>query len=270
MPRYVALSKTEHRYAGLLPVTCAHAATQSVVPLVANELPQVLATMVTAFVKPGERSDGYQLVALQSLRLGTNVYVNSQGRWIGGYKPAWYREHPFRLLTDPNDNRKKVVCLDEQSEFFQRDPVQGVVSLFDEDGDVSDVTRHTMKFLETLDQSRTLTDVLVSQLVEAELIVPWELTIRTSNSEGGQLVPGLCHVDEERLRSLSPELASTLLKTGAMSLAFSQLISEHRLNGLVRLHEVQAQQARSSSGSDEDVDLESLFADDDDEDNLTF
>lgn len=267
MSRYVALNRTEHRYAGLLPVSCIHALTQSAVPLVANELPQALATMVIAFV-PASEGGGYQLAAIQSLRPGMNVYVHKNGRWLGGYKPAWYREHPFLLASDPNDKQKKVVCVDEQSEFFQRDPIEGVVSLFDEDGEVSEVTRHTMKFLEKLDQARMLTNMLVSQLVEAELIVPWELTTRTPNSEGGQVIHDLYHVDEERLRELSPEMASVLLKTGAMSLAFSQLVSEHRLKGLVRLHEIHAQATRSTA-STEDVDLEALFADDDD-DNLTF
>lgn len=265
MTRYVALNKTKHRYAGLSPVSCSHAKSRSVVPLVVEELPHVVATMVSVFVRD-EKEDNFHLAALQSLSPGRNVYVNEAGQWLGGYKPAWYREHPFRLVAAPDNPQNRVVCVDEDSEFFHADSAPGVTSFFDEEGELTEVAQNTLSFLEQLDKSRRLTGLLVAQLAEADLIVPWEITARSPGGEGGQKIAGLYHIDEKKLRNLSGETAAALLTSGAMSLALAQLMTEHRLKGLVKLHDAHGQLEQAKASAD-DLDLEELFADDD---NLTF
>lgn len=266
MARFIALDKTIHRESGLLPAGNDHALEKAVVPVVAEELAQVVPTMPLAFVSQG-KGKAYELVALQSLQPGVNVYVHTNGRWIGGYRPAWYRTHPFMAVRDESGSRR-VVCVDTDAEAFQLDAGPDAVRLFDADGEPTAKTRELLVFLEKLEQSRETTQVLVNQLAEAGLIVPWEISAKDPQGEGGYDVQGAYHIDEPAMRELPPETASKLLKSGALSVAYTQLLSEHRLQGLVRLYELRAE-AKKQAGPAEDVDLEALFADDDD-DNLTF
>src|SRR5690554_4013175 len=174
MARYVALNKSDHRESGLLATGNSHALTQAVVPVVVEELHQVIPTMPLAFVRASEDS-AYELVALQSLQPGVNVYVHTNGRWIGGYRPAWYRAHPFRLVRDESGTRR-IVCVDEESESFQKEAGPDATRLFDADGEPAQKTRDLLAFLEKLEQSREITQALVNHLEEAGLIVPWKIS----------------------------------------------------------------------------------------------
>lgn len=264
MARYVALSKTEHREAGLLPTGNSHALERAVVPVVAEEMNQVLPTMPLAFVSQGEGS-AYELVVLQSLQPGVNVYVHTDGRWIGGYRPAWYRAHPFRLVRDESGSRR-VVCVDEDSEAFQK--VGGVDArpLFNAEGEPMEATRRLLEFLEKFENAREVTQALVNQLDEAGLIVPWQISAKSAGGESGYDVQGAYHIDENAMRNLEPETAARLLKSGALSIAMTQLLSEHRLQGVARLYELRQKASQQSSAPKEEVDLEALFADEDDGD----
>ncbi|XOZ33089.1 SapC family protein [Halomonadaceae bacterium KBTZ08] len=264
MAHYVPLSKTTHRQSGLVASGYAFALEQAVVPVVADELPQVLPTMAAGFVRAADNTS-FELVALQSLEAGVNVYVHTNGQWIGGYRPAWYRAHPFRLMKDAQSDRD-VVCVDEASPCFEPEAGDSAVRLFDDSGEPTERTNRTVRFLEQYQKSARATGVLVGQLEKAGLIVPWQVTARNPNTGKAQPVKGLYHIDEGGLRALDPESQAELGRSGALSVAYAQLFSEHRLKGLERLYQLR-QKANQRSRATEDVDIESLFADDDD---LTF
>ncbi len=263
MARYVALSKSIHRHMGLVPAGLRHALTQTAVPVVAEELPQLMPTMALAFVPSSVNKSEFELVALQSLQAGLNVYVHTDGRWIGGYQPAWYRAHPFKLLLDETGKRK-VVCVDEEAASFQPQADEGATRLFDDQGELTQRAKDTITFLEKLDKATSLTQILVNQLHKADVIAPWQITVRNPESEKGQQVSGLYHIDEKALKALAPELLSELVKTGALSVAYSQLLSEHRLKGLERLYQLR----NAAEQQNQEMDLEELF--EGDEDDFTF
>lgn len=267
MPSYVALSKTTHRHAGLRPAGYAHALSQTVVPLTAEELPHVLSTMVTGFILPPE-GGGYQLVALQSLHAGVNLYVHTNGRWIAGYQPAWYRAHPFRLLPD-SQTGKLVLCVDESAETFTSHAAEDAVRLFDDDGEPADITRKTMGFLENLHRGTETTRAAVTQLADAGLITPWTLKVATTTAVAPQPVQGLYHIDEAALQALPGDTLAELATSGALMIAYAQLMSEHRLKMLTKLYELR-EEADKQAGAARDVDLEDLFGDDDDDLSFNF
>ncbi|MBU2954460.1 SapC family protein [Marinobacter sp. F3R08] len=267
MSRFVPLSKSAHRESGLVATGHQFALEQAVVPVVAEEVPHVLPTMAMAFVK-SDRDDGLELAALQSLQAGVNVYVHTNGRWIGGYRPAWYRAHPFRVLVDAS-SRQEVVCVDEQSPAFEQRCSEKGERLFDSHGELAERGRNAVAFLKKLGEATAVTSALVKQLQDAGVIVAWDLTARNPNSEAGFEVKGLYHIDERALRSLDPEVLSALNASGALSVAYAQLLSEHRLKGLSRLYELR-HQASGQSRSVDDVDLEDLFGEDDDDLSFNF
>jgi hypothetical protein len=267
MPDYVPLSKTTHSESGLVAAGCGFALEQAVVPLVAEELPQTLPTMAIGFVRAANEN-GFELVALQSLQAGVNVYVHTNGRWIGGYRPAWYRAHPFRLMRDEQTDRY-VVCVDESSAAFEKQAGEQSERLFDGEGELTERTQGTVTFLEKLQKATRVTQALVGRLDEAGVIVPWALTTRNPGREEGQQVKGLYHIDEAALKALEPEVLAQLASSGALSIAYTQLLSEHRLQGLSRLYDLrnQANQQAKPAG---DVDLEDLFGEEDDDFSFNF
>lgn len=256
MSDYIPLSKTAHARAGIVPSDFAFAANHTTVPLVAEELPKVLPTLVIGFVA-SSRNKGFELVALQSLRTEENAYVHSGGRWLGGYLPAWYRAHPFGLRKD-RDSGRTVVCVDEASPAFTASPDENDVPLFDEAGELTPRARDTVAFLQNLDQATRTTRTLVDQLDNAGVIVPWS---PARQSEGQPAVPGLYHVDETALKQLEPETLGRLAASGALSMAYTQLLSEHRLQGLAKLHSLRAR----VDANDATPDLDAMFGEDDDE-----
>ncbi|GEK48325.1 SapC family protein [Bisbaumannia pacifica] len=267
MSRYVPLSKTQHAQSGVVAAGHEFALEQAVVPVLAEELPHVLPTMAVAFVQ-GEQDADFELVVLQSLQAGVNVYVHTNGRWIGGYRPAWYRAHPFRVLRDTK-SRQPVVCVDEESQAFQAEAGEDARRLFDDDGELTAQAQQTVRFLEKLEQGRRATQALVGQLRDAGVIVPWNLSARNPEGESGFDVKGLFHIDEAALRALDASVLSELAKSGALSVAYSQLLSEHRLKGLSRLYELR-KLAEAQAKSADDVELDELFGDDDDDFSFDF
>lgn len=271
MPRYAPLSHSAHFYAGIAAGDYAFALKQGVVPVVAEEVPELLATMMLGFVK-STAPEGYQLVAIQALETDNNVYVHTNGCWIGGYMPAWYRAHPFRLLPEANSDRL-VLCVDETSPCFHAESEPGDQPLFDDDGRPVERIEQLTQFLGKLEGSRQLTQRAVGQLAEAGLIVPWKIEHSQRNGEpqwgGRREVHGLFRIDEPALRRLDAERLVTLNASGALSLAYSQLLSEHRRQSLARLYELRVEHHRQRVVS-EQVDLESLFGGGNGELNLDF
>ena len=262
MPRYVALSKSAHRQAGIVPAGLSHALNVAAVPVVAEELPQLLPTMALAFVPASGQEGELELAALQSLQAGVNVYVHTNGRWIGGYQPAWYRAHPFKLLPDDTGTHQ-VVCVDETAEALTLDAGEHAVRLFDDQGEPTQRLKDTITFLEKLANAKKLTQTLVHQLQQAGVIVPWHVTVRQPDHEAGRQVPGLHHVDENALKALPADTLAELAKSGALTVAYAQLLSEHRLKGLERLYQLRT--AAENEAPKDEVDLDELFDGGDDD-----
>lgn len=257
MSRYVPLSRKHHQYSGVAPAGHAHALQQSLVPLALEELPQALAHMVTAFV-PTE-GGGYQLVGLQSLVEGNNVYLDARGSWTVGYQPAWYRAHPFRIVASTG-GAHFVIYVDEASPAFRLRGGDGTLALFDSDGEYSEGGQRIVNFLKQLHQASLLTSKVLDQLDQAGLIVPWIPRWSTEATAPGQSLQQLFHIDEQKLRVLSSEQLAGLVRSGALSVAYAQLFSEHRLRHLVELCETRWGQIAPAAPAS----VEDLFGGDDD------
>src|SRR5690606_39363180 len=123
-------------------VSNSFASAYSLSPLVAQELPRACLAMPIGFV----RSDNqYQLVAVQGLAPGKNLFVAPDGRWIGPYVPAAYRGYPFVLAN--TEDGKRVLCVREDSGLVSE--VQGEGEpFFDEEGNPSKPVQDVLNFLD--------------------------------------------------------------------------------------------------------------------------
>jgi hypothetical protein len=210
----------------------AFAAGGNLIPLVITELAQAVPAMPLGFVQRGE---GFHLVAVTAPQPGANLFVAPDGRWLGAYVPAAVRGYPFRLLK-PQGRADSVLCIDEAS---------GVVveagkgeTFFDEDGQPGKALKGVFELLSQVERSRIATQAAVDALTAAKLVQPWPLNIK----RGEQNIPvnGLFRIDEPALNALSNKAFLALRRSGALPVAYAQLLSMNQMGVLQRLLQIQA------------------------------
>ncbi len=264
MTHYIPLTKTEHAHQGWRKAESLGFATeQSAVPVLLDELPHLIPTLPLAFIqhKTDDGRHHFQLVALLSITPNLNLFVAPNGRWLGGYVPAEFRGYPFRLMTDTSSGQR-LLCFDQDSGLLSDNPAADGEAFFDAEGALSESLKRVMEFLQQCEQSRQLTQAAVNTLAQHELIAPWPINIRTAD-ESRNAVKGLFRIDEAALRNLGGDGLQALTQSNALSLAYAQLLSQHRLNGLSKLYDLHAR-AKQAEASLSASDVEGVFGTQDD------
>jgi len=205
----------------------------NILPVVAAELTHLVPAMPLGFVQNG---DTFQMVAITSLQPNTNVYVPPDGRWLGSYIPSTLRSYPF-CLVKLQDSEKSVLCIDEGSGLLVN-AGQGA-AFFDDFGAPTQAVRDVVEFLTHIERSRLLTQAAVDALHSAGLIQPWPINVQ--NGDQTVIGEGLFHINEATLNALPVEGFLKLRHTGALSVAYAQLLSMNQLSILENLSRIQAQ-----------------------------
>ena len=240
MPTYHAISRDRHaskhwnRYTNYR-----FAAADSVVPLVAAELPLAVMSLPIAF---SAQSDGYVPVAVLGLQPRNNVFVAPDWRWAGQYIPAAFRSYPFRLLQSAGE--QQVLCIDEDSGLMT-DGASGE-AFFADDGQPAQAVQDILNFLTQIEQGRLATAVACSALQKHDLIRPWAINLKTDTGE--QQITDLFQINEAALNQLSKEALLEVRDAGALPIAYCQLLSMQHLPLVGQLIEAQTKasaQARS-------------------------
>jgi len=235
------------------PTSYSFTANDAVAPLVAQELPRVCMSMPVGFVNT---PNGYQLVAVQGLQSGRNLWLAPDGRWIGPYVPATYRGHPFVLAKTSDEQH--ALCIRN---------VDGVISesegepFFGEDGKPSKPIQDVLRFLELLATNTRQTAALCTLLDAHGLIQPWNIPVKTGGDSNEQKVQGLFRVDEAALNALSAEAFEALRKGGALALIYCQLLSMQHLKTLATLTDQHAKAASAPKQNGNGLDTDLLGAD---------
>lgn len=252
MSRYIALSATAHRHEGWLKYAdYSFAQHESLLPLVADELPHALATMPIGFRKT--EKGRFELVGVMSLEAQQNLFVHPDGRWIGGYKPAVLRGYPFRLLPE-QDGERLVLCFDDESGLRIQNVNQQGESFFAENGELSPLLAKILDFLTQYEKQRRLVQQGVDALAKQQLIIPWE--IKVQDNDNVTPLEGLYRVDEAALHELPSIAFDSLNKRNAISVAYAQLFSQHRISVLSRLYQLRADLNKADT---QEVSLDALF-----------
>ena len=238
MSQFNAVSKARHvgcswqRFDGY-----SFARGRTVVPLVASETAKAALAFPIAFLAEGK---GFVPAAVLSLDGARNLFVAPDGRWLSSYVPVVLRGYPFALLTSAEDNR--VLCFDEASGLLLENA--SGEPFFDETGNVAEPTRKVLQFLTAMEAHRASTAKTCVALAEAGVIVPWDITLKSS--VGAQKITGLHKVDEAALTALSAESFETLRQAGAVPLAYRHILSMQHLPALGRLADAHAAQRQEA------------------------
>lgn len=210
MPKLIPISKEIHADKSWIRYSSYQfAAKDNLAPLVGAEVSKAVLSFPMAFIK---QQDNFTLVAVLSLTPGRNMFVAPNGQWLGGYVPSAYRGFPFRLAK-AEDRDDLILCVDEDSGLINDDPNAGE-PFFDEQGQLAKPVKDVMDFLSQIEQNRTVTDLAVASLAEAEVITEWNLKVKVGEEE--KPVTGLYMVDEAKLNSLEDAQFLHLRKTGGL------------------------------------------------------
>lgn len=223
----------------------AFAAVRAVLPLVEAELANAASAFPIAFIKQGE---GFVPAAVLGLEPNRNLFVAEDGRWLGGYVPAALRGYPFTLGR--TEDGQQVLCIDELSGLVTGGP-EGE-RFFEDDGTLSESLRRVLDFLTKVEQNRAATTASCAALQAKDLSEPWPITLKTD--QGERKIEGLFRVNEAALNALDDEAFLSVRKSGALPLAYAQLLSMQQLRVLGELAAARAPRAqRVQLGQDLDL-----------------
>ena len=254
MPELSAVSVERHgHYHWQRPGSWAFARDRALVSLLGGELARACSAFPIAFTHD---SAGYTPVAVLGLEPARNLYVAADGSWLVGYIPRALRNAPFAIATLEDGTR--ALCVDEALGLAADGE-----AFFDSDGHKTDALEKVVEELRAQERNRAATQRACAELAALEMIEPWPAEVDTAN--GRLRLEGLYRASEPALKALSPEALRRLRDAGALSLAYCQMISAQHLPTLGRLADAHANLAeKHRDGEAADIDLESLFEDDDD------
>ncbi|WP_375688503.1 SapC family protein [Pseudooceanicola sp. LIPI14-2-Ac024] len=175
-----------------------------------------------------EGEAGVSPLALLGLSDNENLSVDAEGKWIGGYIPAFIRRYPFVLAKD-GDTDKFTLCIDEASQHCNSDG-RGE-KLFDGEGEPSTYLTRMLDLSRDWERSRQATQVFCDRLSELDLLVPQKVSIRDA-AGNTSLAGGFSAVSRERLKGLSDEQLGTMMRSGHLEAVLAHLVS---LGGLETL-----------------------------------
>jgi hypothetical protein len=236
MIRYTPLDATLHRNAGLQSPPPGqgpflHATGTTACRLVASELDQALAYYPLGFREiPGDSR--YDLIAILSLEPGINYFASTEGYWNAPYIPGWFRGHPFRLLPKEGSNQY-MLCVDTDNGRFIAEAGADDHRFFLPDGTPSEQLQAILKFWTAYESEYHKTLRLIRQLDQHGLIVPWPIQLREGAQAPAKNLEGFFHIDARRLQDCSGDALRELAQSGALRLAYAQLLSMPRMAGLV-------------------------------------
>lgn len=200
------------------------AAYRPLVPLAGQELFQAALALPLAFAP---QEDGFSCVAVVGTREGECLYVATDGRWLGGYMPATLRCYPFGLAA--LENNQYVLCMDEASGLLSPSPQDE--AFFQEDGTLAPALQQVLDFLGKIQVSHAATRRACAALQAHGLLQPWEIAVQDSAGVQRQ-VEGLFRVDEAALNTLEDSAFLELRRSGALALAYAQLMAMQHVPAL--------------------------------------
>lgn len=234
----VPLSKSKHSELKLGAVDLKEFISLTSLPVYINEV-RHLACDYPLFFNSSEGSCQLRLLCSIDSASGS-AWINSEGKWIGSYVPAFLRHQPFSAhAIDGSEN--VVIFLNENSERLKDDGSP----LFEN----SEPTELLNKIISTMEQIHVVgrtTQLALDCISALNIIKPWETRIQSANSKQIAL-EGLECIDEEAINDLTASQLSELKDASALTLIYGQLLSMRNLDKLIFF---QNQGYGSSKGSE--------------------
>lgn len=191
-------------------------------PITVNEAPKALVDMPIGLLKSDNQ---FKMVVLLGLHQSSNLYVHSTGRWLGRYIPTFLRSYPFYLLPREDDPELLMFCFNEDSGLLSENADD--LPFFDKDRELDPMLKRILDLLQAAEQDLFHTANALNMLEKHNLLVPWEVEFEMDDKIGR--LDGLYQVSEAILNEQEGPILEELRKSGALQLAYCQLISQQNI-----------------------------------------
>lgn len=203
----------------------AYAATTNSVPLTGNEFAAAARQMPILFVPDAAKNP--TPIALMGLRKDENLFVDADGRWTGGYIPAFIRRYPF-VLIDKGTPGDFMVGIDEAYSGFNTEDGE---PMFADDGTDGPALKRAVGFLNTFQTEARKTQDFLAQMQRLELLIPQ--VINVTQKDGSKFaLNGFSVIDEAKLGKLDDKETGNLMRSGYLGWIYMHLVSIHNIPDL--------------------------------------
>jgi hypothetical protein len=195
----------------------AFAAGAHLIPAVVDEFPRAAREMPIVFAPAGRRRTS---VFLCGLKAGQNLFLDADGRWNGGYVPAYLRRYPF--ILGERQGLDPVICIDPAYEGFG--PGDAGERLFDDAGKPSRALAQMIALVTDFADAAKRTDQLCQRLEDLELLKAVTIDVQQAGGASAS-VHGLSIIDEEKLAALPDAVFLEFRTLGLLGALYSHLFS---------------------------------------------
>jgi hypothetical protein len=177
----------------------------------------------------GEDESVFPVVIL-GLRKNENLYVNKKGEWLANYIPAYVRRYPFILATGEEGSDQFTVCIDSDCPGFNKKG-KGI-SLFDKEGNESELLKNSVEFLKEYQNHIQLTTLFCKNINDLGLLEPMKADVKMADGEEISL-GGFMGINRAKLKALDADKLVNLVKTDQLELIYAHLTSLGNIDSLM-------------------------------------
>jgi hypothetical protein len=200
------------------------AAGSNMIPAVMEEF-SVAARHLPVVFLPGPTQP--MAVFLTGLQSGKNLLIDANGRWTGGYVPAYLRRYPFILGDVPGAD--PLICIDDTHPGFSSEEGE---PLFDTEGRETQLLTSRIRLVNDFLASARRTEQLTRVLIELDLLRVITVDVKQPSGQSVSLT-GLLTVDEGKLAALSDDAFLRLRREGLLAPIYAHLLSLGSLDILI-------------------------------------
>lgn len=225
--KLVALDKKEHKSLKVSPLEdLKFAQNLSFVPVLINET-SVVAEMFPVVFSANEKAS---LIALTSLG-GTNLAINSDGKYITKHVPAYLRRYPFSFAPSKDNNEQKIVLIDEQASCVSKSKGK---QLFTKNGSQSELLDNAIKFLTEYEKQEQVTKAMIKAIRDQGILEDREISVGEAKDKK-VLVKGFQVVSKEKLNQLDDKTLASWVRNGIINFIDIHLKSLTKIDVLFKL-----------------------------------
>ncbi|MFN3958347.1 MAG: SapC family protein [Parvularculaceae bacterium] len=162
-----------------------------------------------------------QPLAIVGLLDDVNLFVDENGHWDPyAYIPGYIRRYPFGLAAEQGGDRFALV-IDAGFEGLDRNADAKLFA----GGELSELSKQAMEFTKTYESDRRLTEQVLKQVKELDLISGQSAQYTPTAGGAPQAFAQYFGVDERKLAGLSDEEFLKVRKLNVLPILYSHLLS---------------------------------------------
>ena len=208
---------------------------------------QELAALANNFALAVLEDEHHSVVAVLGVRPEQNLFVDPLGKWIGSIVPQALANGAFKLLRTDDD--QFALGFDMASGLLAK--ANEGEPFFDGHGQPTRAIRQILQDLLRVHHGQQVLARAAALLAEHDLLEPWPIKLQDGAQE--RSVTGLWRVSEQGLALLDDAAFIELRRSGALVLAYAQLLSMPNISVLGRLAQLHAQHAALASQREAEV-----------------